>query len=163
MKKTHDQSLEHIIRRMQSDVAVDAPADTIRYAKNLFRVRASQSKESILRRVLAVMSVDLAAGTATFGERSTGEGQARQMLFDSGENAVDLRIHKVKNNFTIRGQILGAGFAKSRIEITSGSSSFTTQIDDIGEFRFDGIRPGEYSVVVRGHDQEIVLESVSFK
>jgi|CXWL01.1.fsa_nt_gi hypothetical protein len=162
MNNSEDQILEHIIRRMQTDMAVDAPADAVRYSKNLFRARASQPKESMLRRILAVMRADLAPGTAAFGERSTGEGQARQMLFDSGDNAVDIRIHKVKKNFTIRGQIFGAGFAKCRIEINSGSRSFTTQIDDMGEFRFDDIRPGEYSVVVRGHDQEIVIESVSF-
>lgn len=160
MKNSQDQTLEHIIRRMQSDTAVDAPADAVRYAKNLFRTRAEQPKESLLRRVIAVMRVDLAPGRAAVGERSSGEGQARQMLFDCGENAVDLRIKANGDRFDIQGQILGYGFENGAVDIASAERSYSVKVDAGSEFSIGGIEPGEYSIVVRSSEQEIVVESV---
>ncbi|MBK6725493.1 MAG: hypothetical protein IPG58_20185 [Acidobacteria bacterium] len=160
MKNSEDQILEHIIRRMQSDVAIDAPADALRYSKNLFRTRAPQPKESVLRRVLAVMRVDLAPGTAAFGERSSGEGQARQVLFDCGENAVDLRIKKAGEKFSIRGQIFGYGFENGTVELASADRSYLAKMDDVNEFRIDDVKAGDYSIIVRGSQDEILIESV---
>ncbi len=145
---------------MQSDVAIDAPADAVRYSKNLFRTRAAQPKESVLRRVLAVMRVDLAPGTAAFGERSSGEGQARQMLFDCGENAVDLRIQKDGEKFSIRGQILGDGFENGTVEVSSASRSYSTKVTDVSEFHLQNIEAGDYSMTLRGSEQEIGIDSV---
>ncbi len=160
MNNSEDQILEHIIRRMQSDVAADAPADALRYTKNLFRTRAAQPKESVLRRVLAVIRVDLAPGIAAFGERSGGEGQARQMLFDCGENAIDLRIQKAGGKFSIRGQILGYGSENGTVELESAERSYSTKVDDVSEFRLDDVETGHYSMTVRGSEQEIIIDSV---
>ncbi|MEQ1642821.1 MAG: hypothetical protein ABL959_05195 [Pyrinomonadaceae bacterium] len=160
MKNSEDQILEHIIRRMQSDVAIDAPADAVRYSKNLFRTRAAQPKESVLRRVLAVMRVDLTPGTAAFGERSGGEGQARQMLFDCGENAVDLRIRKDDEKFSIRGQILGYGFENATVELASAGRTYSAKMDDVNEFRIEDVEAGDYSMIVRGSQDEILIDSV---
>lgn len=146
---------------MEADKSVDAPADAILYAKNLFRVRAAEPKPSLLRRVIAIIQADLVPGTAAFGERSGGEGQARQMLFDSGENAVDLRIQKDGSRFTIRGQILGDGFENGTAEIASANSTVTANIDDLGEFRFEGVAAGDYSMTVRGVSDEIIIDSLS--
>lgn len=157
MNNAHEQKLEHIISRMQSDRSVDAPADALTYAKNLFKTRAAEP--SLLRRFVAVLKVDLAPNRAAFGERSAG-GEARQMLFESGDNAVDIRITPAENGFDIRGQILGDGFASGHAGIDNSDLSTSTTIDDIGGFRLTSIPAGEYTLTMRDGTQEIVIEGL---
>lgn len=157
MNNAHEQKLEHIISRMQADRSVDAPADVLKYAKDLFRTRAAQP--SLLQRIVAVLKVDLAPNRAAFGERSAG-AEARQMLFESGDNAVDIRIIASDNGFDIRGQILGDGFASGVAGIESSEFSTSSAIDDIGGFRLKSIPGGEYTLTLRDGKSEIVIEGL---
>ena len=155
MKRTAEQRLEHIIRRMQADTAVDAPAELTSFAKGLYRTRVAEPTPSIFKRMAAVLSVDLAPGRAAFGERSATGGQARQMLFEAGENAVDLRVTALDKAFDIRGQILGDGFESGSVEIAGQS----VEIDN-GGFTVKGVAAGEHSLTVRGGEQEIFIEKI---
>ncbi len=156
MKKQYEEKLEHIISRMQADTSVDAPSDTLKYVKDLFRTRASASVPTMLERIAAVLKIDLEPNRAAFGERSAAGGAARQMLFDSGDNAVDLRITSSDNVFHIRGQILGGGFDGAEVTI----SEQTETIDETGGFRFGSLSSGEHTLVVRGSVSEIVIEKL---
>ena len=163
MKNSEEQRLEHIIQRMLADRSVDAPSDAITYARNLYRTRAMEPKASILKRVLAVMQVDLAPNRAAFGERSASGSQARQMLFDSGDNAVDLRVTAVDDKFDIRGQILGEGFENGEIEITSGEVSIKVKIDKASSFSVAGLVSGEYDLMITGKNTEIQIDKINLK
>ncbi|MEO7539514.1 MAG: hypothetical protein ABIV21_05775 [Pyrinomonadaceae bacterium] len=160
MRMTQEQRLEHIISRMQGDTAVDAPAETMQYVKNLFRVRMPESK-SVLERVLAMIKIDLAPNRAAFGERSAGEGQARQLLFEAGENAVDLRIKAADEKFDIRGQILGGGFENAAIEITGQVGTFAATTSDTSEFKLTGVPAGIYAMTISSDDTELVVEELT--
>lgn len=159
MKRSDDENLEMIIRRMQADRSYDAPSDVLTYSKNLFRSRIAQSKPSLAQRVAAVLRVDLAPGKAAFGERSAGAGRARQMLFDSGENAVDLRLEKNKNGFAIHGQILGEGFDSGRATLSNADTQYSAKLGR-GEFKFALIPAGEYTLLIEGTNEQIVIESL---
>ena len=148
---------------MLSDTSVDAPAGAIKYAKNLYRSHAAEPKASIIQRVLAVLQSDLAPNRAAFGERSAAGSQARQMLFDSGENAVDLRITAAESKFDLRGQILGAGFEKGEIEVAGKKTSVKAVIDDMSGFKISGLQAGEYRLTMKGSDTEIVIEQLELK
>lgn len=158
MKLSEEQQLDHIIHRMASDDSIDAPTDAIKYAKDLFRTRTNKPVPTLLRRILAVLQADLAPGTAAFGERSAGEAKARQMLFESGDNAVDLRIKSLEKGFAIHGQILGDGFENGTATIEIGNFSVKAEIDTSGEFRFAGIKPGKYTLILHGTTHEIAIE-----
>ena len=145
---------------MQTDKAVDAPADSIRYAKNLFRTRATAPARSVFERVAATLKIDLAPGRAAFGERSSGEGQARQMLFDTGENAVDIRVTATDKGFDIRGQVLGTGFANAEVKITNDSGSHKATTTVTSEFTLTGIPAGDYSLAIQGDEIEIYIEQL---
>jgi hypothetical protein len=160
MKRTEEQRLEHIIRRMQTDTAVDAPADVVGYVKNLYRSRMTQPARSVLERVMAVLKVDLAPDRAAFGERSTGDGQARQMLFDSGQNAVDLRIKATDKGFELRGQVLGSGFANGEIEVLGPQDTIVSKLTEVGQFDLSGLAAGDYSVSIKGSDKEIFIDQL---
>ncbi len=160
MKNTEEQSLEHIIRRMQTDKAVDAPADALRYVKNLYRTRMTEPTRSVFQRVLAVMRVDLGPNRAAFGERSGTAGQARQILFESENNAVDLRVKASGTISEIRGQILGENFENGEIEITNDSVALGAHISETSNFTFSKVPNGKYSVTIRARDKEIYIEEL---
>ncbi len=157
MNNAHEQKLEHIISRMQADRSVGAPADALKYVKNLFKTRAAEP--SLMQRIVAVLKVDLAPNRAAFGERSGG-GEARQMLFDSGDNAVDIRITAVDGGFDIRGQILGDGFASGDAGIENSGFSTSASIDETRGFRLSSIPAGEYTLVLRDGISEIAIEGL---
>lgn len=160
MKLSEEQQLDHILRRMASDDSIDAPTDAIKYVKDLFRTRVSEPVPTLLRRILAVLQADLAPGTAVFGERSTSEAKARQMLFESGDNAVDLRIKSSEKGFEIHGQILGEGFENGTATIEGGNFSSKADIDTFSEFRFSSIGPGKYTLILHGATHEIAIEAL---
>src|SRR5688572_15253748 len=63
--------LNKIVTLMQTDDSADAPADALLWSKNLFRSRrAAEPQRSVVRRVLAVLQMDLSPGKTVFGERS---------------------------------------------------------------------------------------------
>lgn len=152
-----------MIQRMLDDRATDAPADALQYAKNLYRTRAVEPQPSIIKRVLAVMQIDLVPNRAAFGERSADGLQPRQMLFNAGENAVDLRITAVKKGFDIRGQIFGDGFEDAEVEFSNRNFSVKVNSDETSGFKVPGLPGGKYNLTIRGKNTEIVIERIDFK
>ena len=146
---------------MQRDDSVDAPADSIRWANNLFRTRAAEPKSSFIKKLVAVLQMEIAPDKPAFGERSASTSSVRQVLYRADENAVDLRIEKVKKGFTIRGQVLGEGFAGAKAMLSDDVRTFETTANESSEFRFDNVPPGSYQLTVRGSQVEIELKGVN--
>jgi len=160
MNNEHEDLLNKIVYLMQTDKSADAPADSLKWTKNLFRTRAIEPKKSLVQKVLAVLQMDLAPNKAVFGERSASASAARQMLFSAGDISIDLRITKAGNGFTIAGQILGTGFAGAEIELRSAERSFTVQTNELSEFGFDTIAKGKYTFSLTLRDKEIIIENI---
>lgn len=151
-----DDNIKGIINLMQLDDSVDAPQDAIKWSKNIFRSRIAEPKRSMVEKVLAVLQIDLSPNKAVFGERSASAMQARQMLFEAGENSVDLRISKTDNGFTINGQILGEGFKNAAVKI----AEIETRANELSEFKFENISVGKYDLTIQTSEKEIVLEEI---
>jgi hypothetical protein len=160
MINSEEKRLEHIIRRMTQDTSVDAPVDSRLYVKNLFRTRAVEPKTSAIRRLVAAITMELSPDRAAFGERSGSASATRQMLFEAGEAAVDLRIETAGIAFNIRGQILGDGFAVAEATLAGNGISISATLDEIGGFRFTGVKAGEYNLTVTSSTDEIFIESL---
>jgi len=160
--KTPDQRIEHILQRMLADRSTDAPADAIKWAKDHFRTRVVEQPAGLLQRIKAAITVNIAPGELAFGERSAGTGQARQMLFEAGENAIDLRITAVGDKLEIRGQILGVGFENAKI-VLSGETNYTANADEMATFTFKGVAAGDYGLTVSGTTAEIVIEELTLE
>ncbi|HQU83844.1 MAG TPA: hypothetical protein PKY59_11990 [Pyrinomonadaceae bacterium] len=159
MNNSEENLLNQIVHLMQTDKSVDAPQDSIKWAKNIFRSRMVEPKKSFVQKVLAVLQMDISPNKAVFGERSASASQARQMLFEAGENGIDLRITETENGFDLRGQILGEGFANSVIKI--GETETTT--NDLSEFVFANIESGIYDLTLKNGETEIVIENLELK
>ncbi len=151
-----DENIKRIINLMQLDDSKDAPTDAIKWSKNLFRTRAAEPKSSFVEKVLAVLQMDLAPNKAVFGERSASANRERQMLFEAGENKIDLRIAESEKGFTIKGQILGEDFENVSVKI----GDTETMTNDLSEFRFENIKAGKYDLLIRTETKEIVLKGV---
>jgi hypothetical protein len=161
MSTSHEQKLEHIIRRMAADRSESAPSELIRYAKNLYSTRAVAEQPSILRKVFAALQADLAPNKAAFGERSAPGIQARQMLFDAGDNAVDLRINAAGEKFHLRGQVLGGGFGNGDARLSRGNQVFEGKLDANGGFTFAELEAGDYALTIESNETEILIEKIT--
>lgn len=151
-----DDNIKKIIHLMQTDDSVDAPADAIKWSKNIFRTPVVERKKSIFKSVLGVLQVNLKPNKPVFGERSASASKVRQMLFDAGENSVDIRITEDENGYDLHAQILGVGFENASVHF----GSHETVANELSEFKFAGIKKGTYEVRIRNLDSEIILEKV---
>lgn len=156
MSKTNDETIEKIISLMQTDRSVDAPPDAVQWSKNLFRARAAEPKTSVVRKVLAVLRMDLSGARPAFGERSASGAPARQMFFQAGDNAIDIRLARSENEFYIRGQILGGDFSGCAVRL----GEFEAELNEFGEFELMKIPNGVYNLSVLGNEEEIVVENL---
>ena len=145
---------------MRRDDSVDAPADSLRWASNLFRTRAAQPKKSLVKKLAAILQMEIAPNKPAFGERSTTTSQVRQLLFRAEENAIDLRIEPGKGGFSLRGQILGEGFAGASVTLSDDANTFGTKISHTSEFRFDNVPAGRYELAIQGESVEITLKTI---
>lgn len=160
MKNLEETTREHIIRRIESDTAIDPPEDTVGYVSNLYRTRCVEPKKSVVRRLLAALSFDLTDQPA-FGERSAAVGQSRQMLFDTADNAVNLKIATVSNGFDICGQVFGDGFEGAEVIVANEQNSFEAHLDEQASFKLTSIPAGSYSLSIRSDESEIFVEALS--
>ena len=153
-------NLLNIIELMRRDDSIDAPADSIRWASNLFRSRGVEPKASFVKRLVAVFQMEIAPNQPAFGERSTSTSIARQILYRADENAVDLRIEKAVKGVNIRGQVLGEGFGNSSIRLSDDTRSLEATANDSSEFRFDNVPAGRYELTISGDGVEITLKAI---
>lgn len=155
-----EKNLKNILDLMQRDDSVDAPADSIRWASNLFRTRATEPKQSLVKKISAILQMDLAPGKAAFGERSASASKVRQMLFRAEDNAIDIRVEPEKKGFTIRGQVLGTGFENASVMLSDEVKTLEARASETSEFQFDNVTAGRYELVIRGEGVEVSLRAV---
>jgi hypothetical protein len=150
MANLNDNLIDKIVSLMQKDNSFDAPKDAIQWSKNIFRSKVSESKKSLMQKVLAVLQMDLKQGQPAFGERSASASKSRQMLFQAGEISIDIRI----TNDEIKGQILALGFENSEVML----GEFSTKVNELSEFTFSNIPNGSYDLILKNSEKEITIE-----
>lgn len=158
-----EKNLQKIVDLMQRDDSVEAPADSIRWASNLFRTRAVEKKPSLVKRIAAVLQMEIAPNRPAFGERSATASQVRQMLFKADANAIDLRIEPLKKGFVVHGQVLGDGFIDASVILSDDVHKFETNASATSEFRFENVPPGRYELTIRGGDIEVSLLAINIE
>jgi hypothetical protein len=159
MNNSNKQIIDKIISLIERDDSVDAPQDAIKWSKNIFRSRVAEPRKSIVEKIMAVLQVDLAPNKTVFGERSASASKARQMLFQAGDNSIDLRIVENEKSFAVRGQIFGEGFREAIVRL----GDLETKTTDASEFSFPEISAGTYSLTLRAGEKEITIEDLEIK
>lgn len=142
--------IEEIIRLMESDRSVDAPDDAIRWARNLGSRLSVKERETFLQKVIAVLKADILPQAPVFGERSASTGAARQVLFEAGDHAIDLRIKSVApGSFSIQGQVISnEALGGGQFVLESEAASLRSDLDDTGGFAMEEVPGGTYALRV---------------
>lgn len=141
----------------------EAPPQALDRALELWRTHGPRrGGPDTLRRWVAVLSADSwAMPPQALGLRAV-PSDVRHMLFTTDARDVDVRIAPQAEGFALSGQHLGAD-AGGHVELSwvaGGApvpSPLGSALNDMGEFRFDGVAPGTYLLTVRIGGDEIVL------
>jgi hypothetical protein len=112
------------------------------------------------RLLAAALRFDSWAGAPlAFGMRAL-PADTRHLLFSAMGRDIDLRITPAEERFALAGQILGPD-ESGRVELSgAGVAKRVAAIDDLGEFRLDGIDRGTYLLTLRMGNDEIALPPI---
>lgn len=147
---------------MQSDNSINAPAEAINFARNIFRTRKAFApvRKSVVQKIAARLKLDVSPLAPAFGERSASSASERQMFFEAGDYDVDLRVKTTENGFAISGQILGELAAKNSIHLIKEDFEKSETISELGEFSFTEISAGTYNLQILVGDKEIDISDL---
>ena len=144
----------------------DAPAALQRAAIALWPAPASAlastlaaGAQALLVRVAAALTFDSWAAPALAGGMRSLRSPTRQLLYRAGSRDIDLRIAPAERAWALAGQVLGPE-EPGRIELTrldAGDPARVMALDDLGEFRLDGVAPGIYSLTLYAGTDEVLL------
>jgi hypothetical protein len=166
-----DDEFAHLVQRA---VALpDAPPALVRAAIDAWPGARTATLHGVagaaLRLVAAVLRFDSWAQPAVATGMRAGASDTRHLLFSAMGRDVDLRISPVADRFALTGQILGPD-ASGSVELAmqggveaggAGAPGIhTAALDELGEFRLDGVPGGTYQVTLRMGDDEIVLPAI---
>jgi hypothetical protein len=152
--------LERLIELMRSDLGEDAPPHVIKRALKLFRTRSRpQTTSSDLRRLLAVLHFDSIGLTPAFGVRS-GKPGARQLLFSTNVNEIDLRIEPAGQEWLVSGQVLGGETIGGTATLQGPAGVTETFLNELNEFALPPVEAGTYKLILNLTDVEVEIEEI---
>ncbi len=168
LKTFSDHELSHLTPKAAE--LADAPNEWMQAAVGLWpkahSVPIGAVARAALRRVVAALSFDSWAPTPMAMGLRAALSDTRHLLFTAEGRDVDLRISPVAEHFALTGQILGpdeSGVIELVAEAggqTPGAVPQVTTLDELGEFRIDGVRRGNYRLTLRVGNDEIVLPPI---
>ena len=171
MKPVESLSDDDFVHLVQRAVALpDAPPPLVHAAIDLWPAAHPAALKGVaqaaLRLVTAVLSFDSWAQPPLALGMRAGASTTRHLLFSAMGRDIDLRISPVADHFALAGQILGpdeVGVIELAAQAGVGSdtpSAHVASLDDLGEFRLDGVRGGTYRLTLRMGGDEIVLPPI---
>lgn len=124
---------------------------------------ASDVLRAALRVVHAVLRFDSWAQPALAHCMRAGASDVRHLVLGTEGRDVDLRIAPSTDrpaSYALSGQVLGPG-DHGVLEVRSPTQpSMRTTLDDLGEFRLDGVAAGTYVLSLRFGSEELVLPAI---
>ncbi len=167
ISKLSDAEFEHLARR--ASTWPDAPQAWVDRACALFTPASAlgQVADAALALVRAVLSFDSwAPAPAGMAVRSL-PSDTRHMVFSAQGRDIDLRIAPAPSHFVVSGQILGPDEAGS-IELVAApddDASPSSQprlavLDELGEFRLDGVPGGRYQLTLHLAGEQVLLPPI---
>ena len=164
----NDDEFTHLVQRA---VALpDAPPFLVRAAIGLWPAAPATALKDVaqaaVRLVAAVLSFDSwARPPVALGLRAVAS-DTRHLLFSAMGRDIDLRISPAAGHFALTGQILGPD-TTGVVELVTqsgdrggASTARIAPLDDLGEFRLDGVHGGTYRLFLRMGCDEIALPPI---
>jgi hypothetical protein len=153
--------LERMISSMRSDTNENAPASIVDRAIRLFESRKAPVPESsdLRQHVLAVLHFDSIGLTPAFGVRAGTPG-ARQLLFSTHVNEIDLRIEPVDQSWLVSGQVLGMQTANGTAILQGEAGSSEAVLNELSEFTLPPVQAGTYKLILSLPNVEVEIEEI---
>jgi hypothetical protein len=127
----------------------------------------ARAVKDFVERAVAVLRFDSwAPSPLPAGVRSV-PSETRHLLFSTQGRDVDLRITPSAGEFAVAGQILGpddAGvveLSRDPDEQLAEAAVHSAPLDELGEFRLEGVRRGTYRLTLRVGGDEIALPPIA--
>lgn len=125
--------------------------------------QAASAATALLRFVAAALTFDSwAAAGPVHGVRSA-RNPTRHLLYSAQGRDIDLRITPSAEQFVLSGQILGPD-ESGRIELAAtdapATASHSGALDELGEFRLEGVPAGRYILTLHLGAQPIVVQPI---
>lgn len=142
----------------------DAPPALLAAAHALMLEPPPQTLPELARAATRLLAAALrfdswAGAPLAFGMRAL-PADTRHLLFSAMGRDIDLRITPADEQFALAGQILGPD-ESGRVELSGGGAAKRmAAIDELGEFRLDGIDRGTYLLTLRMGNDEIALPPI---
>jgi hypothetical protein len=119
--------------------------------------------QALVRLVTAVLTFDSwATPGLALGMRSV-RSPTRHLLYSAQGRDIDLRITPAAEHFTVNGQILGPD-ETGRVELVAQGETPAAgrgaALDDMGEFRIEGVRAGRYMLTLHLGAEPIVVQAL---
>jgi hypothetical protein len=155
--------------RLGEQVQMDAPPPSLR--ANLVQRFADYARAGkqpgLFQQITAALAFDSAFQQPALGMRSAGDDAQRQLVFSArlAEIALDILPHAWDQKLDLLGQILPRD---ERLEpgafavqlLLADREVSITMADDLGEFIFEGLEPGNYRLLITTDVLEIDLPIV---
>jgi hypothetical protein len=156
-----DQELERLLPGVGRLEA--APEAVIQRAIGVWQSPQPTALEGVLKRVLAVLTFDSGGADAlAFGRRSSSAGD-RQLLFSVEGRDIDLRVSPVAGSrgelWSLSGQVLGPDL-EATVELRVDAYTGSVALNDLAEFRFEGVPQGECHLMLRSPQAVIELPPI---
>ncbi|MBL0148880.1 MAG: hypothetical protein IPP87_09255 [Ideonella sp.] len=121
---------------------------------------------ALSQHVAAALSFDSWGAHALASGMRSMPDRTRHLLFSAKGHDIDLRIIPVAERFAMAGQVLGpddVGMVELVHHPRAGASDHEAHVaalDELGEFRFVGLRQGTVSITLRLGKDEVILPSI---
>jgi hypothetical protein len=152
-----------IIGLMKRDESFDASNEDIIWAKNLFITKPLEVKPTVLERVFAMLKMDLSTHQPEFGERSATTSSIRQMLYQTRDCSIDLRVSQKETGINLAGQILGENFEEIEVKLEGKEKTYVVKTNEISEFDFNNLKVGYYTLTIGNQNKEIIIENLDLR
>jgi hypothetical protein len=153
--------------RVSEDLVLDEPPAGVReeLTRRFEDYAEGRRQTGSLRRLVATLAFE--GGEAAFGMRSAAARESQgQLVYTTGaaDIALDLRRRPENGSLDLDGQIFptdGTEPDAFGVQLLSGADEVgTTATDELGEFSFQAVAPGEYQILISSGRVEILISPV---
>lgn len=125
---------------------------------NIYQRRPATAEAPAKRSILSGLLV-FDDWAMALNERYSGI-DSRQLLYRVGEYDIDLRIDFAGEICSLAGQVLPE-FPNAEITISTGEYTYSSKLNEFGEFAFETVPQGIYDITIASATDELVLETVA--
>lgn len=152
--------------RVSEDVVVDEPPAGMReeLTRRFEDYAEGRRRPGPLRRLVATLAFE--GGQTAFEVRSAARESQDQLVYTTGaaDIALDFRRQPGNGSLDLDGQIFptdGTEPDAFGVQLLSGADEVgTTATDELGEFSFQAVAPGEYQILISSGRVEILISPV---